>query len=231
MSVLTRMSLNPATRGGRNLLTNRQAMHAAVMAAFSPEVHDAMDGRVLWRVDHDRDRHVLYMVSPVEPDLTHVVEQGGWAGQSWEAASYQPFLNRLARGQRWGFRLAANPVRAVARQGARSKVLPHVTPAQQVGWLEERSAGWGFALVSPVGGERAAEAARDHVLVSQRRDDRFGRTDAGEGRRRQVTLRVAQFDGVLEVADAAALRAALVGGMGRAKGYGCGLMTLRPLDA
>lgn len=226
MTVLTRMSLNPATRGGRKLLTNRQAMHAAIMAAFSPETHDEMGGRVLWRVDRDAHRHVLYTVSPVEPDLTHIVEQAGWAGQSWDAAAYDSFLRRLTRGQRWGFRLVANPVRSVARERARSKVLPHVTPAQQVGWLEERSAGWGFSLVAPT----AEDSPASGVLVSQRHDDRFGRVEGTTGRRGKVTLRIAQFDGTLEVTDADTLRSALVAGMGRAKGYGCGLMTLRPLE-
>ncbi|MCK6095593.1 type I-E CRISPR-associated protein Cas6/Cse3/CasE [Micrococcus sp. EYE_162] len=229
MSVLTRMALNPATRGGRKLLSNRQAMHAAVMSAFSPDAHDDMDGRILWRIDHDGHRHVLYMVSPVQPDLIHVVEQAGWLGQSWDAVSYDHFLGRLARGQRWGFRLTANPVRAVARKDARSKVVPHVTPAQQVGWLNERAAGWGFSLATPDGSGNPEESGGDHVLVSQRHDDRFGRVDGDVGRRRRVTLRIAQFDGVLEVTDAAVLRGALLSGMGRAKGYGCGLMTLRPV--
>ena len=38
---------------------------------------------------------------------------------------------------------------------------------------------------------------------------------------------VAAADGVLDVDDADRLRSALTEGMGRAKGYGCGLMTLR----
>ena len=44
-----------------------------------------------------------------------------------------------------------------------------------------------------------------------------------------MTLRVVQFDGVLTVEDADRLRQSLQDGMGRAKGYGCGLMTLRPV--
>ena len=151
-------------------------------------------------------------------------------GQSWDAVSYDAFLGRLTRGQVWGFRLAANPVRAVAREGARSKVLPHVTPAQQVGWLDERSAGWGFSLVGSLRGGTTEETRKNGVLVSQRHDDRFGRAESVAGRRSKVTLRIAQFDGTLEVTDAQALRCALVAGMGRAKGYGCGLMTLRPVE-
>jgi CRISPR system Cascade subunit CasE len=41
-----------------------------------------------------------------------------------------------------------------------------------------------------------------------------------------VNLAVATFDGLLEVADADLLRRTLVSGLGPAKAYGCGLMTL-----
>lgn len=84
-------------------------------------------------------------------------------------------------------------------------------------------------MATPDGSGNPEESGGDHVLVSQRHDDRFGRVDVDVGRRRRVTLRIAQFDGVLEVTDAAVLRGALLSGMGRAKGYGCGLMTLRPV--
>ena len=41
-----------------------------------------------------------------------------------------------------------------------------------------------------------------------------------------VTLATATFEGHLEVTDVAALRHALNHGVGRAKAYGCGLLTL-----
>lgn len=41
---------------------------------------------------------------------------------------------------------------------------------------------------------------------------------------------MAQFDGALQIEDPERLRTALTAGMGRAKAYGCGLMTLRPLS-
>lgn len=227
MTMMSRMSLKAASRGGRRLLGDRQAMHAAVMAGFSPEAHDAMAGRVLWRVDHDGHRHTLYVVSPERPDLTHLVEQAGWEGQRWESADYGPFLSRLTRGHRWAFRLAANPVKAkVQPDGKRSRLLPHVTPEQQTAWLMERAEGWGFRIVTHEDEDALS------VAVTRRGDERFGRREAGEGRSRgKVTLRVVQFDGELEITDAEQLRHALMAGMGRAKGYGCGLMTLRPVQA
>lgn len=44
-----------------------------------------------------------------------------------------------------------------------------------------------------------------------------------------VTLSTAVFEGRLHVTDADALRSALVSGIGPAKGYGCGLLTLAPV--
>ena len=41
-----------------------------------------------------------------------------------------------------------------------------------------------------------------------------------------MTLSTALFEGVLRVEDPAVLRTALVSGIGPAKGYGCGLLTL-----
>ena len=68
------------------------------------------------------------------------------------------------------------------------------------------------------------------MQVTRRADLSFGKhDDAGPGRRRQVTLRQARFDGTLRVVDAAVLRTALVQGIGRGKAYGCGLLTLRSL--
>lgn len=231
MTVLTRMLLNPARRSGQRLLFNRQAMHAAVMAGFSPDAHDSMPGRTLWRLDQDGRRHTLYLVSPEQPQLDHVVEQAGWAQEGWASVDYDPFLSRLRAGQHWGFRLTANPVRSVAQAEGRGKVLPHVTPAQQVGWLRQRAEQWGFSLLRADGlpiGDDPEETP--FVTVTGRRDERFGR-HADKGRGRNVTLRLAQFDGALQIDDPARFVTALTDGMGRAKAYGCGLMTLRPLSS
>lgn len=46
--------------------------------------------------------------------------------------------------------------------------------------------------------------------------------------RSTVTLAVTQVDGVIQIQDADAARLTLVQGIGPAKSYGCGLMTLAP---
>ena len=50
--------------------------------------------------------------------------------------------------------------------------------------------------------------------------------------RRRVHIATARYRGTLEVTDPDKLRATLVDGIGRARGYGCGLLTLaRPVGA
>ncbi|WEV73650.1 type I-E CRISPR-associated protein Cas6/Cse3/CasE [Bifidobacterium sp. ESL0798] len=44
-----------------------------------------------------------------------------------------------------------------------------------------------------------------------------------------MTISTALFDGLLEVADAEKFRHALCFGVGRAKGFGCGLLTVAPI--
>lgn len=226
MTWFSRVMINPQRRGAQKLMGNPQAMHAAVMAAFAPGTFEnsSTEGRVLWRLDSRHPEHTLYVVSPEEPDLQHVVEQAGWVTSPADMTDYSRFLNQLRMGQEWRFRLRANPVRSVKQEGgSRGKVLPHVTPAQQLDWLKHRSEKLGFELASRSAKE---ETEALEVAVTGRGDRRFRRRT--EGRKvNTVTLRQAQFDGMLAVTDVAAFRDALVNGVGRGKAYGCGLLTLR----
>jgi CRISPR system Cascade subunit CasE len=212
---LTRMPLNPARRGCKFLLASPQAMHAAVLSAFPPGAGTGSSlGRVLWRVDFQHPHVHLYIVSPEQPDLTHLVEQAGWPlSSSWETVPYAPRLAKLEVGAIMAFRLTANPVKQSRDPATLGKKLPHVTSVQQRDWLLERSEVNGFRIPVGVDGE-------PDVLVSRRSRHEFQRGDA------TVTLVTAQFDGRLEILDADIFRRTLTHGLGRAKGYGCGLLTV-----
>lgn len=212
---LTRFEINPARREARALLASPQRMHAAVLAAF-PESRDEHDqGRVLWRLDEGRHDVVLFVVSPGKPDLTHLVESVGRPTYGWQTRDYCPFLDRLAAGDRWVFRLLANPVHNArpADGTGRGKRFAHVTVAQQTDWFLRQSQRHGFRVVDGSAGE-------PDLAVRSRRTTRFTR------QQRTVTIASAVFEGHLHVEDPVSLRAALVGGIGPAKGYGCGLLTL-----
>ena len=221
MTYFSRVRLNPTRRGTRRLVSSPQAMHAAVMGSHASVASD--DGaRILWRLDAPSPHDLaVYVVSPSRPDFTGLIEQAGWpAAETWDTTDYDRFLARLQRGQRWAFRLTANPVRSRSTELGRGKVSPHITVAHQEAWLLDRAERWGFEVPNGSLGSSA-------LAVRGRHTAEFSRAN-GSTRRDRVAITKVDYTGVLEVADAQRLQEALVAGMGRAKAYGCGLMTLAP---
>ncbi|MDI9590258.1 MAG: type I-E CRISPR-associated protein Cas6/Cse3/CasE [Acidobacteriota bacterium] len=225
---ISRMALNPARRGAVELLASPYRMHAAVERAFPPVESDGEeDGRVLWRLDAGSDGSTvwLYVVSPRQPDFTHVVEQAAWPTTgTWETKDYEPLLASLREGQRWGFRLRANPVRKVlADKGSEQNgkvvgtIQGHVTAKQQEGWLLSRCGSRGFVVSTD-------DIGNPLLMLSQRSRRSFSHGSAGK-----ITLATVLYDGILEVTDAQEFERTLRWGMGRAKGFGCGLLTIAPV--
>lgn len=214
---LTRFEINTRRRESRRLLASPQRIHAAVLNSFSSDRLD--DGRILWRVDRGHHGRVeLLITSPEAPDLTALVEDCGWPStSSWQTADYSGFLARLGKGQTWRFRLAANPTRSLSQpERQRSKRVPLIGH-HQLEWLLEKAQANGFALGDP-----------PRADVTRREVHQFRRRDGGGGR--EVTLATVQFDGALTVTDPVRLRASLINGIGPAKGYGCGMLTLGPVS-
>ncbi len=214
---LTQFEINTARRGARTLLSSPQRMHAAVLAAFTTaEREPTPSGRILWRVDQRGNQTLLYLASPHRPDLTHLAEQAGWpTKQTWRTGDYRRLLDRLTAGEQWAFRLTANPVYSKRKTDTspRSQRLGHVPAAQQDNWLLSRADKHGFTI-------NTGDHKEPDLIVRDRHIHKFQRGG------RTVTLATATFEGHLTVTDPDALRAALTHGIGPAKGYGCGLLTL-----
>lgn len=227
MITFSSIPVNPHKRGGRRLLSNPQAMHAAVRACFPPDLAEH-DARVLWRVDRFGEAFTLYIVGPEAPDLDVVGDQAGWPSRPGRTADYGPLLDSLRPGLERSFRLTANPVRSLpAAGGRRGKVVPHVTVAQQQEWLMDKAVSCGFELrTMPPSGDDGSGAELPDLAVTRREDLSFSRRHGNGERTGTVSLRTATFDGSLRVTDADALRRALTHGIGRARAYGCGLLTL-----
>lgn len=226
---ISRIPLNTARFGARQLIASPYRMHAAVEKSFPPDsARENDEGRILWRLDESgRDHSVwLYVVSPEQPDFTHIVEQAGWPLHSeWESKDYDVLLNRIAVGQRWRFKLKANPVRQAKTDNGRRSRVPseniigkrqgHVTVGQQTNWLLSRAGSHGFSVIGVAG--------EPDVVVKQRRTERF---EHGDGK---VTLTTAVYEGSLEITEAGLFKTALCRGIGRGKGFGCGLLTIAPI--
>lgn len=226
---ISRVPLNMARYETRRLIASPYKTHAAVEKSFPPAaVRRGEDGRILWRLDFSADGKStwLYVVSPEKPDFTHIAEQAGWPTRpSWEVKDYEPLLTHLVKGQQWAFRLRANPVRQVSEDKGRrprpeviGKLEGHVTVGQQLEWMVRKSSMSGFEIIG-----QGDEGSQLSCTVSQRRTERFDHGSA------PVTLVTAQFDGLLRVIDAEAFQRSLRQGVGRAKSFGCGLLTIAPI--
>lgn len=215
---LSHVPLNPVRRGARQLVASRQRMHAAVLACLPPNHREL--GRVLWRLDSDGPHQLdLWITSPLQPSFEPLIEQAGWtASPNCRTSSYDRLLGSLTVGQRWIFRLEANPTVSVRTEGrSRGKRIPLVKRADQLDWLLNRQAMLGMRI--PEGSQ-----GLPNLDVSNRREHRFDRRHGGQTD--PVALLSVRFDGMLEVTEPDALREALTEGIGSGKGYGCGLMTL-----
>lgn len=137
--------------------------------------------------------------------------------------NYDALLDRVTKGQQWHFKLRANPARKAGvdkgrrhrSDGIVGKVQGHVTASQQLQWLVDRSVVHGFRILED-------EYGQPNVVVKERHKEQFKRGGA------TVTLVTAVFEGRLEVIDTKLFRDALCEGIGRAKGFGCGLLTIAP---
>lgn len=218
---LSRIALNTQRKSTIIALSSPQNIHAAVESSFPPAPENTK--RNLWRIDRLNNAVYLIVLSNRKPDFSHIVEQFGWpkAEQKWETKDYTSLLEKITQGQRWQFRLRANPVHSISQtcdiknQGSakRGKIYAHITVQQQEKWLLDRAAKYGFSL------------QEGSFCVTQRDIRKFQRN------RKQVTLSIVTFEGVLEVEDVTLFQRALTNGIGRAKAYGCGLLTIKKVSS
>ncbi|MFD0399786.1 type I-E CRISPR-associated protein Cas6/Cse3/CasE [Kitasatospora sp. NPDC127121] len=253
MTYLSRVRINPLRAASRTLLANPRALHGAVTAGIPDP---AAGDRILWRLDADHPRRpTLLVLTPSKPDWTHIVEQAGWPdaeGEHYAVRDYSPLLAQLAVGREFAFRLKASPVQNTSKPAKasphrtktaaelhhRSYRMAHRTAAQQLTWFLERTQRWGFTIpeartdsaapgLEPPASDTPAEAQQP--AREARITDRSRSTFTKPGTRSPVTLTTATFEGRLRITDPGLLQAALLGGIGPSKAYGCGLLTLAPL--
>jgi CRISPR system Cascade subunit CasE len=234
MTYLSRIWLNPLRSGTQPLLRNAQATHAAVLGGLARQ---PVTERVLWRLETTQaHRAELLVLTESTPSWEHLVEHYGWPHADDPQAlvrDYQPLLDHVHAGREFRLRMRANPVTALRKPASpspqqaerltaerpRGARIPQRTAGQQTTWFTERLLRWGFEpLIDTNGYPAVALIARDRVSF---------RKKAGAGGA-PVTLSTATFDAAVRVTDPEVARHSLVHGVGHARAYGCGLITLAP---
>ena len=201
MTYLTVININETRPVWWQTEDNLEALHAIVEKSVPGD-----SGRVLWRVDKDAGKNgdLLVIKSDTIPDATGIVEQFGWPRLGYDeqvkTASMDRLLESLEPGQRLRFRLTVNPMSR--SNGKRVPLVGDGALAWTSGKLEDS----GFK-----------------ILFIEQRDEHSGRLFKNG---RPVCIKTTTYVGMVEIVDADSAREALVNGIGRAKAYGNGLMTL-----
>lgn len=215
---LSRIAINPYLPEAREVLSNTQLLHAAVMGMFDAYSKDTSGkstdrsngtGVPLWRLDAAVDSLSLAVLSGDKPHTSDLAKRIGWDDGTDGAvvvADYSAFLDSLRNGQHYGFRTTVNMVQ---RSGGRV-VNVAASPNAKLVWLAKAARNNGFRVVSIPEVTSVTDVFRKEISKSSR----------------QVTLDKTTVNGHLEVLDADALRAAMSHGLGRGRAYGCGLLTL-----
>jgi len=230
-------------RPGRLWLRNLYRVHQRLCMAFPSPARESDDAHYLKPFDPDdfasEEVHVcrgenagfLFRIDPQQGGSAVVLVQSA-TQPNWDYAFHNaghllrcpPQVRRFSPafsvGQMLRFRLLANPTKRLCSQ---SKVRGQPVEESWIGkrvpvptdmledWLTARAEPAGFRVA------RLSSVQAGFVYMNNTREP-------GKGLR----LRSARYEGVLEVTDPARFQAALVGGVGPAKAFGFGLLSLAP---
>lgn len=207
---LSQLILNSRGTQTRRDLSDPYELHRTLSRAFAPSPQEKPQ-RFLWRLDTCSD-------NAAQPKILVQSESPG----DWEVLKALPNYLDAERGLQsktisldkllvhdgmYRFRLAANPT--VKRNGRR---LGLASEAEQLNWLQRQGLSHGFEP------HQALIAADEHLTVKRSQDS-------------LITLRRVRIDGFLRVTDTHRLARALTSGIGPAKAFGCGLLSIAPTQS
>ena len=227
---LSRLTLNPRNAEAQRDLASPYQLHRTLAHAFG----DAPEGL------HRKTHGVLFRIEEPGPGGVPVLVQSASApdwrrlppGYTTRLDGPKAFAPAFADGQRLRFRLVANPVRRVSVDGkkhARREALvhPHAKDGTKTGyvdWLERQAERHGFTLPTAEATSGAVPQV-EHVPFRLERKRKVG---TGAIAKEKLPHFGVRFDGVLTVADPGRLAEAVRDGVGPAKAFGFGLLSVAP---
>lgn len=238
---LSRLLLNPRSRQVRSELAFPYEMHRTIMHAFDDHfVEGEKDARrnagVLFRADIDQRTGdvTVYVQSTKKPNWEYVSRYKDYLvlGHHKPNPALRPIsetLSKLHAGQLLSFRLCANPTKRISKNARPDDPLAGKRVGlrreeEQIDWIIRKGQRSGFEIPEIIIDDPEAHVPRVRVASFERK---IGRKREG-GKACQMTHFSVLFDGLLRVTDANAFRRALTRGIGSAKAYGFGLLSIAP---
>jgi len=221
---LNRIYLDLRCKEARRDLANPYQLHSTLCRAFSGPEKKCPKGEFLWRLEPETDsngRPRILVQSRAIPDWTGIGVKG-WLAKADPAVDLKDRLklNALHVGQRFRFRLRANP--CVTRNGKRLGLLQL---AEQEAWIERKGSNHGFSLPQLTAADfYESSQKRIDVRISQEqmlRDKQH--TD------NSIRIFSVLYDGMLIVTEPEAFQTSLQSGIGHGKVMGLGMLSVAPM--
>lgn len=207
---LTRLALDPRGAQARRDLANAYELHRTLSRAFVSGPGES-PSRFLWRLEASGSAWACPQVlvqAAMPGDWTPLERLSNYLLEDEGLQTKQVDLDRLVEdGIYYRFRLVANPT--VTREGKRYGL---ASEDQQLAWMQRQGERHGFTVAN------ALVMADDQIALRR-------------AERQTITLRCVRFEGVLRIVDRNRLVKALTDGVGPAKAFGCGLLSIARLRA
>ena len=221
--LLHRIHLDPRCREARRDLSDPYQLHSTLCRAFCEPDRKCSEGEFLWRIEPETDptgRPRILVQSRRIPNWTSISVKG-WLANADPAIDLEDRLklDSLKAGQRFRFRLRANP--CVTRNGKRLGLL---RLDEQEKWIERKGRLLGFSLPDLASFDLSdSSKERVDIRISQQQMLRC-KQHSGNAIRIFSVL----YDGILTVTEPDSFRGALQTGIGHAKAMGLGLLSIAP---
>jgi CRISPR system Cascade subunit CasE len=243
---LTRLIIDPRSRDVQRDLADCQRLHQRVMSLF-PDVPQGAAARarlgVLYRLDaHPRTGSSLLVQSRLRPAF-HTLPSGylldtGDDPPNPQSKPVEQLYAGLRRGMVLRFRLRANPTKKIDSWQGREGYRPNGRRVDlrreedQIAWIQRKAQQHGFRILEVALRPDTVALVPSPPSVDPRPGGRVTgwREAPGSGRQR-LTFAAVVYEGMLQITDAETFRLALADGIGPAKAYGFGLLSImRPLE-
>lgn len=201
---LHRLHLNPRSKEARRDLASPYDMHRTLVRAFVDDDKQSPP-RFLWRLEASStwSDPVVLVQSAYVADWSKLDAINGYQKKLAETKTVS--LEKLLQaGAHYRFRLVANPT--VTRDGKRYGL---AAEDAQLSWLARQGERLGFRV--------------ETVVVTA--------SDMVKGRKGEMNISLQRvcYEGILQAIDVSKLGEALPSGIGPAKSFGCGLLSLAPI--
>lgn len=226
---LSKLCLNLRNREVRRQIAQPYEMHRTLWSTGFRRFGKDELGRVLFRLDSDRAGRTpaVLVQSDAQPDWSELPREYVVDLPEWKAFD-PPFVV----GQRLRFRLRANPTKKIESASKTERLAGIRKNGKRVGlfhendlvaWLLDKGQHGGFSIPGQWREENGVKVPDFRVEVV-----REGWVRCGKEGHRDGEFFAVRFDGVLTVTDPVAFRQTLGQGIGPAKAFGFGLLSLAP---